>query len=197
MHGNWLTTKSANKKASGFTLIETMVAVSIFAIIVTVGIASLLALNASYKLARRDRALVDGVAGAIERMTREIKTGYQYTCNPLPTNFNDIVPASPDGTCDTFGFYATESGSTVRTIYALDNGMITVFLDDGVQTDPIPVTPAEVSIDTLSFTLAGNAPGNDQPYVIIRINGTVSHNGEQNTFSLQTTVDQRFPDTSA
>lgn len=179
------------KKQSGFTLIETMVAVSIFAIVVTIGIASLLSLNAAYKTTRTDRGLIDGVAGALEQIAREIKTGYQYTCDPI--DFTAIVPAAGDDVCSTLGLVVTGSGETHKAIYSLDANVITLFADDGVQQAPISITPEEVTIDTLSFSVFENSPGDGQPYVVIRIDGKTDGT-EASQFSLQTTVTQRSPE---
>lgn len=186
------TIHTLNKKQNGFTLIETMVAVSIFAIVVTIGIASLLTLNTAYKSTRKDRGLIDGVSGAIEQMAREIKTGYQYACDPI--DFTAIAPAAPDGECSTFGFIATGSGETHKVIYSLEGNVITLFADDGVQQNPIAVTPGEVIIDNLIFTLVENEIGGGQPYVVIRIDGKTDATDEGSAFSLQTMVTQRFPD---
>ena len=57
----------------GFTLMEVMVAVSIFAIVVTVGIGSLLTINSTYKKSQADRQAIDGLTFTLESMSRRLR----------------------------------------------------------------------------------------------------------------------------
>ena len=59
----------------GFTLMEVMVSVSIFTIIMVIGIGSLLVINTSNSQSRADREAIDRVSFLLESLTRKIRTG--------------------------------------------------------------------------------------------------------------------------
>ena len=62
------------QKNNGFTLIEMMVAISLFAVVMVIVIAALLGVNNANKRAQKIRAVVDNLNYSIEDMTRKIRT---------------------------------------------------------------------------------------------------------------------------
>lgn len=72
--------KSKVKINKGFTLIEIMVAVSIFISVMMIVIGALLMLNNANRKAQALRVVVDNLNFALEDMTRNIMTGSEYKC---------------------------------------------------------------------------------------------------------------------
>lgn len=66
----------------GFTLIEIIVAVSIFTIVMLVTMGALLTLNDSSRKAQALRTVIDNLNFAVEDMSRKIRTGDIYRCFP-------------------------------------------------------------------------------------------------------------------
>lgn len=181
----------------GFTLMEVMVSVSIFAIIVTVGIVSLLTINNSYRKSQTDRQAIDSLTYTLESMSRRIRTAQEW--DPSNTSFG--APSSlfklskdQDGIAVTYhlGAVAGPGGTQVGKIYM-----------DIVNPVPAPVppnpvadgtdynlTPDNVDITKLSFLpLLSGSTG--QPYVQINIQGTVTNGRQVSDFSFQTGVSKR------
>lgn len=99
------------KNNKGFTLIEVMVSVSIFAIIMTVGMGALVDLTKSYKESQEKKAIVDKVNFALEGMIREMRVGRYYNNNlsfsgnrPVP---QPNTPGSATSATDRIGFNGT------------------------------------------------------------------------------------------
>lgn len=90
-----------NNQSFGFTLIEVMVAISVFSIVVTIGIGSLITTNKAYQQSQVQRAVIDNTSFVLESMAREIRTGGQYTCGTNPAAANQ---ASSCGTSGKFSF---------------------------------------------------------------------------------------------
>mgnify|MGYP001019837494 FL=1 len=63
-----------SREEGAFTLIEVMVAVSIFAIIITIGIGSLMTIFSTLQRTRSDRQTLDSVSYMMDTMTRQIRT---------------------------------------------------------------------------------------------------------------------------
>ena len=66
----------------GFTLVEVMVSVSIFVLITTIGIGALMNINNAYKQSRSQRIAIDSLNFVLDSMSRQIRTGSQYSCDP-------------------------------------------------------------------------------------------------------------------
>ena len=64
----------------GFTLIETMIAVSIFTIIVTIGMSSVLNASLIHNKSQDMRSIIDSLSFTMEDMSRNLRTGYNYHC---------------------------------------------------------------------------------------------------------------------
>ncbi len=64
----------------GYTIIETMISISIFIIIVMVGMGSLLNANLVHQKSRDMRSIMDNLSFIIEDMSRSLRTGYNYRC---------------------------------------------------------------------------------------------------------------------
>ncbi|MCD8494598.1 MAG: type II secretion system GspH family protein [Candidatus Pacebacteria bacterium] len=79
---------------SGFTLIEVMVSVSIFAIIVSVGIGALFNMNTSYTYSKAQQRLMDHINFAMETMSRELRTGFDYVCGSDDMTSSSLTPTS-------------------------------------------------------------------------------------------------------
>jgi len=189
----------------GFTLIELMVSVAIFAIIMVMALGALLSVSAADRKSESLSSVMNNLNFALESMTRAIRTGYDYHCG-----------TTTGGDCTTGGtLLKFTSQDNKAVIYAYDNssacgqtgtvkGCILRSTDGGVSY--LPITSPEVMITNaastgsgLEFYLRGSSLGtsgdDSQPNVIITLTGYVQLTATQKTpFSLQTSVTQRLYD---
>lgn len=166
----------------GFTLIEVMVAVSIFAIVITVGIGSLMTVNAGYRQAQLQRKAIDNVAFAMETMAREIRVGGQYTLASSPTAASDI----DSGSDNIFSFVSIDGDDVT---YALDTVADAITVTIGNTTSEL--TSPNVEITSLEFVLEEVYSSAKQPYVTIYIAARATRSNQETDILLQTSVSQR------
>ncbi len=170
---------------------EVMVSVSIFTIIMVIGISSLLTINISNAQSRSDREAMDKVSFLLESMTRKIRTG---VLDPSSTS-NMIVFTNQFGDRETYEFIGgTPSGDLEYTIERC------IPISGGCNLDnpeTYTISPPEdlVNLENVSFEIFGAGPtvGDDleQALIIIRIAGTASEKHQQTPFAIQTAVSQR------
>lgn len=181
-----------NQYTQGFTLIEVMVAVSIFAIVVTVGIGSLMTVNKSYRQSQAQRAVIDNLSFAMESMVREIRIGQEYTCGAsvVYQDFQDCQSAyfsfvsfdmnddSVIDTADEVTYYWDQQNQKIMMIVG------------GASAEAL--TADSVQITDMWFELfEGSVASPHQPYVVIHIAANVSVAEQTSTLVLQTSVSQR------
>lgn len=154
----------------GFTLIEIIVAVGVFAVVMTVSLGAFLNLIDIQGKAESFRKINGNLNYAMEAMTRDIRAGYGYS------------------SCGSGCFSFIDSTGALVT-YRLTSGYIT---RNGVM-----MTSDDVNITNLSFLIRGTIPNDDvQPMVTIKINGESGVKTKQKTtLNMQTTVSQRKLDT--
>lgn len=188
------------KLHKGFTLMEVMVSVSIFAIIVTVGIVALLTINDAYRKSQSERQAIDGMTYMLESMSRRIRTASAWENVSYGSSTNRFEIVDQDG---------------IRVTYHYDYGPGTepslyMDVDNGNATNPVPtginyaLTPDAVRlISTLpdgsaypaggvTFTPKRSATG--QPYVQINIGGYVVGTKGVSPFAFQTGISKRVSD---
>lgn len=82
-------------KQSGFTLIEMIVSLGVFSVVVTTAVGAMLILISTNQQLQSEQSVMTNLAFALDTMTREIRTGYNYYCEQQPDNsgnnniFND------------------------------------------------------------------------------------------------------------
>jgi prepilin-type N-terminal cleavage/methylation domain-containing protein len=161
----------------GFTLIETLVAVSLFSVLMVMTVGSLTVLIDANRKARSEKSVINNLNAALEIMSRSIRDGSGYQCQPniRCTGANNQLS------------FVTKSGNTV--IYRLRDGAIERSVDGGSQYTN--VTGPDIEVQTLAFESVGSL--SDVPKFQISINaasvGEVSTGAQ---FNLQTTVAQRY-----
>lgn len=171
---------------------EVMVAVSIFAIVMTVGIGSLLTINDGYRKSQTQREGIDSLTYVLESMSRRIRTAADWS----PTNaygstgtqfaFND-----QDCIAVSYGLVQGQNGNgQIQMNIQNGTGSTNQTLADG----PYDITPENVSITDMTFTSFRAA--NVQPYVQINIKGTVANGKTVSDFAFQTSVSKRSADGS-
>lgn len=184
---------------SGFTLIELMVATTLFTIIMLMGVGSLIVSSNSAKASQKLRIAVDNVNFAMESMSRELRTGSYFYCGDS-VNISDLHAVSDCSTGgDIIAFVPQQvNGSASRVSYELtrrdsNSTSFTLerceFISSRVCTE---VVSDDVNIDLLKFYVKGSVlTDNIQPSVKILTKGTVSVNNISTPFSLQTMSSQR------
>lgn len=175
------------KRHTGFTLVEVMVSVSIFAIIMTVGIGSLLVINASYRKSQAERTVVDNLDFTIESMAREIRVGTKYmpgssaSCGPNNSGYTSIRFVDPDG--QDIGYSFVSDGGRGKIVKQGASGNV------GDLTDTALV---DIDLNQSCFIVLNEDPAdNRQPYVIITVTGTTGVGNQMSTYTMQTSVTQR------
>jgi prepilin-type N-terminal cleavage/methylation domain-containing protein len=151
-------------KLKGFTLIEVMIAVSIFTIVVTIGIGALLSTLRAHKKIQAKREITNGLAFAMETMTRRLRIAYPPS---IVTGTNFVQFWDPE-TQSVF-LYQKTSG-----------GRITVS-----NAGQIDVTPANFTVTNFSVVYD---PTTTLKLLVVRLSGTMNINGTTETISLQTAV---------
>ena len=192
--------KNIFKKESGYTILETMIAISLFIVIVMAGMGALLNANLLSKKSQSMRSILDNLSFVMEDMGRNMRTGSNYDCIVSGSVPGVAVPTSGQS-CGGVAF-KPGSGGNVWGYYIgahLKNpSNYSIFkVVDGVT---VQLTPDEVSINPISgFSVLGAEPPTSgdmqQPFVTIRLVGTIILNSTTSTpFSLQTSVSQRLID---
>lgn len=190
-----------NKK--GFTLVEIMVATSIFMVIMLIAMGALITSSDTSKKAQALRTTMDNVNFAMESMTRSLRMGSDYTCI---TSTSFILPATeaPDCPLDGSGGEGVAIAFTPanHTPGARDTAYVVTERADGTGTyvlqqcsDTSPCTDLvshDVDIQKLSFHVTGSRISDKiQPSVYILMKGVVTIKGVPNVFAIQTSVSQR------
>jgi prepilin-type N-terminal cleavage/methylation domain-containing protein len=154
----------------GFTIIEMVVAVGVFAVVITISLTAFLNISDIQKRTEALRVVNDNLNFSLESMMREIRAGSNYRVGAGGTSFT----------------VADESGNDIS--YRLNNSRIEKSVSGGSY---LALTAPEVNITKLLFVAQGQASGDGlQPRVTIIITGSA---GEKNIIklNLQTTISQR------
>ncbi len=195
---------------SGFTLLEMIVAVSVFIVAILIIIGSLVSLNEESRKARTVRIVTDNLSAAVDSMSRNIRMGSSYHCgcgvSGVPSTPGDATfPTAPRNCAmtDTLGnggdvcmAFEPEAGltstSSDQVIYRLSGNRIERSTDGGVSY--LPLTAPEIKITDLHFYVYGTSPTVDQPVVTMTVRGTAALSVKTTTdFNIQTTIDARTP----
>lgn len=210
-------TAKVNKK--GFTLIETMVSVSIFLIVMTIVLGALLAIIDGNKKTQAINSVANNLNAAIESFTRDIKTGYTYRCAPVGSNIDTVASLNllPINSCDPLtalslgqrlSFVSTISGVPRVVQYWLQEnaglgtkGIVKRFCPANITKEPlcsgkyesVVITSPEIDVQKMDIYVKTPNPGLDQPGVFVVIKGTSFINKTQlSNFSIQTFISQRL-----
>ena len=71
----------------GFTLIEMIVSLGVFSVVVTTAVGAMLMLISTNQQLQGEQSVMTNLAFALDTMTREIRTGYNYYCTSA-VNYN-------------------------------------------------------------------------------------------------------------
>lgn len=178
----------------GFTLIEVLVSVSIFAIVMFVATGAVFSIVEANKKTHSLKSVMTNLNFALESMARDMRVGTRYSCNDGTDcqsgaeKFSYKANRSVDGN----GSYDPED-SNDRIEYALSaEGRLTKRISGG---SPYPVTAEEIKIESLRFYVIGAAASDGgQPKVVISIRGYAGQGESRSDFNIQTTVSQRAID---
>jgi prepilin-type N-terminal cleavage/methylation domain-containing protein len=170
-------------RSCGYTLIELVVAVGLFALIMT------LASGAYFIVINLNRQVqgvttgINNLSFALETMTRSIRTGTDYNCGGI----GDCQNGSSN--------FAFRDTNNVLVSYRLSGSSIRE-TRNGVES---AITDPSVNVTSLMFYAIGTRgmASNDfqQPHVTIAISGTILYGaGKTESFSVQTGATMRGPD---
>lgn len=180
----------------GFSLVEMMVSVSLFAIIMLVAVGALLSLVDANRKARTLESVMNNLNISLDSMVRSARMGTHYNCNgsgiPNPATGADCATGD-----DLFSFapYGSDAAQqNERAVYFIQNGRIYRSLNGG--SDSIPITAPEISVEELTFYVIGTLPGDiTQPKVVVVVKGSAGNDEKtRTTFYIQATAVQRALD---
>lgn len=198
-----LKTKKSNN--AGYTIIETMIAISLFVVVVTAGMGALLNANLLHQKSQDFHSIMDNLSFIMEDMGRNLRTGYDYSCinsGAASSTLGSSVAKSGQN-CWGIAFEPSAGGNQwgYEIVSQTLSGVTTYFIERSTDNGAtwVQLTPNEVVIDTANsnFSIVGAEPppgDNQQPFVIIRLVGTITSQGTAIPFSLQTAVSQRLID---
>ncbi len=166
------------KNERGFTLIELMVAVGVFAVAITASsglfITSLRGQQRTYVV----QNLADNARYAMEAMAKEMRMG---------SGFSGTTCVG--GSCSFVSHMMHRDGKYVKFSY--DAVEKKIKFDDGIS--ELPITSANIEVTSLDFELRGGSPATTQERIVIVMQARVASNSPYTSadITLQTTVSPR------
>ncbi len=196
--------------SSGFTLVEMIVAVALFAIVMLVCVGSLLSLVAANRKVHALQSVMNNLNVTLDGMTRAIRMGATFDGSGGCTSGLNGKDCTGGGTVFSFQPYGTNpSMLNTAWIYKFDTTGSTCgdhalcrSINGGGTYSRI--TSTDVTIESVLFYVVGSKTGCDtaspctpiQPKVVIVIKGTapVMNSSSKSTFHIQVTAVQRLLD---
>ena len=164
-----------SKSGTGYTLIELVVAIGLFALVMTLASGGYLMMIATNRQAEALSTGINNLSFAIESMTRDIRTGSGYCATG----------------CSSTSFSFTDAGGS-KVTYGFSGGALTK--NGAALTDP------SVTVSSLTFYTSGlssyTASGDRyQPNVTIVVSGSVSSGpGKTSSFTVESGATMRGTD---
>ena len=199
-------------RQAGFTLIEMLVSIALFAIVMVVCVGALLALVSANKKAQALESVMNNLNISLDDMVRSMREGSEFNCgatgipnlsggnNADCTNGSVIFSFAPYGSDvtkvaqRTAYEYVHSAPNTICVTQTGAGGCIVRSENGGPFSS---LTAPEVSITSMEFYVVGTASGDAiQPRVIMTINGTAGglNVKSSTTFHLQATAVERALD---
>ncbi|MDP3645695.1 MAG: prepilin-type N-terminal cleavage/methylation domain-containing protein [bacterium] len=195
------------KGDKGFSLIEMIVAVGLFAIVMVICVGTLFALVNANRKAQGLQSVMNNLNITLDSMARSIRMGKNYHCG----REGDLTQTRDCAAGDTlfeFEHYGGLSSFDDQWFYVFDTDGLVCGKNrickselGGVNGSYYPLTSPEVTIDSLKFYAIGTArgsadPQNLQPKVVIVVKGTAAANNNRTktTFHIQVGATQRLID---
>lgn len=186
---NSLTMLTTSKMKKGFTLIEIMVSVSIFLVVMTVSMGSILSVINANRQTSSLKSVMDNLSFVLESMSREIRFGHSYNC----VGAGD-APNCVNGN-GAFAFVSSD-GRAIQYTFDPSTSSIKQSINGS---SPAPLTGPDVKITSVKFFVVGANPAPAdifQPYMLMQVNGIAGWQKPQtsSSFTIQTSVSQRVLD---
>ncbi|MCW9054436.1 MAG: type II secretion system GspH family protein [Candidatus Pacebacteria bacterium] len=186
------------RKQRGFTLIEIMVAVALFAVVMTISIGALLSLVEANRKAQALNSIKDNLNFALENMSRNMRAGTTYHCSTntlVPSDLDSPEDCASGGVLVAFEkFDGDPADPGDQVVYRFVANRIEKSVDGG--STFIPITASEVVIEDMKFYVVGTTQGDTkQPRIVMTIQGSAGVSARTVTnFNLQSTISQRVLD---
>ncbi|HOK20876.1 MAG TPA: prepilin-type N-terminal cleavage/methylation domain-containing protein [Candidatus Paceibacterota bacterium] len=165
-----------NKIQNGFTMVETLVASTLFLIVLTITTSTFLLSLRTQRFLLASVNATENISYALEVMGREIRMGKEFF--------------SP--TADTLNFLLTKDGAEKAVVYRLNNYQIERSIGGGPF---VALTSPDVRVMDLTFLPQGTARGDGKQAritVLLRIASYAG--GKQLETNLETTLSSRQPE---
>ena len=180
-----------------------LVAVGLFAVIMTLALGALLVLSDADRKAEALKSSIDNVSFTLDSMSRAIRTGSKYHCGLPVVSLSTITPQDCRTGANYFAFVASD-GSLIEYGYDPSCTAQSCFIGEritpvnGPSSGELPMTSSNVLINDGSnlFYTIGTTPGDaTQPKVTILIHASVIGDATSTAvFNLQTSIAQRLYD---
>ena len=189
----------SHRGQKGFTLVEMIVSVALFAIVMLVCVGALLSLVGANRKVHALQSVMDNLNVTLDGMVRAIRMGSNFHCGAgnyqitRDCALGDIIFAfEPFGKKSTDPPWIYTYDPSTKRLYKTTNGG-----------SPVVITAPEITIDSMTFYVVGTSRGCSispcdtiQPKVVVVIKGTapVTNSVARTTFHLQVTAVQRALD---
>lgn len=200
---NLSSVENSKRCAGGFTLVEMVISVGIFAMVMVTALAIIMSFINDNKKSQAINAVVTNLNFALDSMVRDIKTGYKYD-DGLVSDENEITLISTlyNQTTDekrvTYALQA-ENGSSPGGILKTSCDVNEDHVVDEFSCITSLITSPEINVTELKFYTDKGVPSSSQPNVFITIKGESAQKdasggdftGGAANFTIQTLVTQR------
>lgn len=180
---------TSRPKASGYTLIELIVAVGLFAIVMTLSTGAYLIMINANRVTQGLATGIDNLSFVLDDVTTSMRTGTAYAC--ASTNTTPVDCQSGGSTVS----FTNQDGCLVS--YTLLNGAVVESQQSPCrQLTNVVLTEPAITVTQLTFYVVGSANTDTlQPYVTIVIAGTVQTSpGKTQPFNVESSVIMRGSD---
>lgn len=173
---------SLTSRASGFTLVEMIVAIFVFSVVMVIATGALVSIIGANRKAQSVKSVMNNLAFSVDSMTRALRVGTDYDCG--------ISSCASDGS-DSLTFTDVD-GREVEYRLNESTDQIERAIDGA---GFLALTASEVTVERLMFYVDGtDSSDGEQPRVLIVVGGHAGTGRSETIFNLQTLVSQRILD---